>query len=185
MDRSRITKTIERYQRCNFSPQPIDPADHEAQNWYQESSRLKAKYESLQRSQRHLLGEDLDALSLKELQHLERQLESSLSLARKRRTEIMLEQMEELKKKEHHLGDINKQLKHELGTEGGSMRGVQGTWASNTVIATGSFPTHATYPNAMDAEPILQIGYHHYIPTEATIPRNNEGANNCMHGWAL
>nr|XP_029118089.1 MADS-box transcription factor 6-like [Elaeis guineensis] len=69
------------------------------QNWYQEMAKLKAKFESLQRSQRHLLGEDLGPLSVKELQQLERQLESALSQARQRKAQIMLDQMEELRKK--------------------------------------------------------------------------------------
>lgn len=114
----------------------------EARNTYQEISKLKAKYESLQRSHRsvffhmttnkarsllimlqlidcftcnflhlnlfdvinslrpqnhyililfrNLLGEDLGPLSLKELQQLERQLESALSQARQRRVKLFL-----------------------------------------------------------------------------------------------
>ncbi|RYR34558.1 hypothetical protein Ahy_A10g049506 [Arachis hypogaea] len=54
-------------------------------SWYQEVSKLKAKYESLQRTQRHLLGEDLGPLSIKELQNLEKQLEGSLAQARQRK----------------------------------------------------------------------------------------------------
>ncbi|XLT13878.1 hypothetical protein HN51_059568 [Arachis hypogaea] len=55
------------------------------QSWYQEVSKLKAKYESLQRTQRHLLGEDLGPLSIKELQNLEKQLEGALAQARQRK----------------------------------------------------------------------------------------------------
>ncbi|XLR61360.1 hypothetical protein HN51_004634 [Arachis hypogaea] len=55
------------------------------QSWYQEVSKLKAKYESLQRTQRHLLGKDLGPLSIKELQNLEKQLEGSLAQARQRK----------------------------------------------------------------------------------------------------
>ncbi|XP_072064894.1 agamous-like MADS-box protein AGL13 [Arachis hypogaea] len=55
------------------------------QSWYQEVSKLKAKYESLQRTQRHLFGKDLGPLSIKELQNLEKQLEGSLAQARQRK----------------------------------------------------------------------------------------------------
>nr|BBG57459.1 MADS-box transcription factor [Habenaria radiata] len=179
-----ITKTLERYQRCTFTPQSIDPTDHETLNWYQELSKLKAKYESLQRSQRHLLGEDLDMLSLKELQQLERQLESSLSQARQKRTQIMLDQMDELKKKERHLGDINKQLKHKLGADGGSIRVLQGSWRPDVGVNTDAFTTHS---RAMDTEPTLQIGrYHQYVPSEAANSRNaGINGNNFMPGWAV
>ncbi|GMY09430.1 agamous-like MADS-box protein MADS3 [Fagus crenata] len=81
------------------------------QSWYQEFAKLKAKYESLQSTQRHLLGEDLGPLSVKELQSLEKQREGALQLARQRKTQILTEEMEDLRKKERHLGDINQQLK--------------------------------------------------------------------------
>uniref|UniRef100_A0AAU7LJR0 MADS39 n=1 Tax=Hippophae rhamnoides TaxID=193516 RepID=A0AAU7LJR0_9ROSA len=50
-----------------------------------EVTKLKFKYESLQRTQRHLLGEDLGPLSVKELQNLETQLEAGLAQARQRK----------------------------------------------------------------------------------------------------
>ncbi|GJQ95113.1 MADS-box transcription factor CDM44 [Tanacetum coccineum] len=45
----------------------------------QEYLRLKARYEALQRSQRNLLGEDLGPLNCKELESLEKHLDSSIS----------------------------------------------------------------------------------------------------------
>ncbi|KAH9788180.1 Agamous-like MADS-box protein AGL6 [Citrus sinensis] len=107
-----INKTLERYQRCCFNPQD-NSIERETQSWYQEATKLKAKYESLQRTQRHLLGEDLGPLSVKELQNLEKQLEGALALARQRKTQIMIEQVEDLRKK---LGDINKQLRIKVQT---------------------------------------------------------------------
>ncbi|XP_028552417.1 MADS-box transcription factor 6 isoform X2 [Dendrobium catenatum] len=139
--------------------------------WFMELSKLKAKYESLQQSQRHLLGEDLDALTLKDLEHLEQQLESALSLGRQRRTEIMLNQMEELKKK--------------LAAEYKPMRSIHRSWRPDAVVATGALPDHPTHPIVMDTEPTLQIGYPHYESSEATIPRNVGAQNNFMQGWTL
>ncbi|EMS63701.1 MADS-box transcription factor 6 [Triticum urartu] len=82
------TKTLERYQHCCYNAQDSNGALSETQSWYQEMSKLKAKFEALQRTQRHLLGEDLGPLSVKELQQLEKQLECSLSLARQRKVQI-------------------------------------------------------------------------------------------------
>nr|GEW49015.1 MADS-box transcription factor 6 [Tanacetum cinerariifolium] len=114
-----VMKTLERYQRCCFNPQDNNN-ERETQSWYQEVSKLKAKFESLQRTQRHLLGEDLGPLSVKELHNLEKQLEGALTQARQRKTQILVEQMEELRCKERELGDMNKHLKikvsHELAT---------------------------------------------------------------------
>ncbi|RRT60867.1 hypothetical protein B296_00027300 [Ensete ventricosum] len=97
----RTSKTLERYQRCCYTPQDPNVANGEAQvcvllalsrdcitlqSWYQEMSKLTVKFESLQRSQRLL----------------------SFS------TQLMMDKMEELRKKERHLGEINKQLKEQV-----------------------------------------------------------------------
>ncbi|KAK6918457.1 Transcription factor, K-box [Dillenia turbinata] len=110
---SGVSKTLERYHRCYYTPLD-NSVEHETQSWYQEVSKLKAKYEALQRTQRHLLGEDLGPLSVKELQNLEKQLEGALAQTRQRKTQIMMEQMEELRRKERQLGDLNKQLKSKV-----------------------------------------------------------------------
>nr|AAQ83835.1 MADS box protein [Asparagus officinalis] len=179
------SKTLERYQRCCYTSQDAAIASHETQSWYQEVSKLKAKFESLQRSQRHLLGEDLGPLSVKELQQLERQLESALSQARQRKTQIMLDQMEELRKKERHLGEINKQLKAKLEAEGASFRAIQGSWESEAGVGGNAFSMHPSQSSAMDCEPTLQIGYHHLVQPEAALPRSSGGENNFMLGWVL
>ncbi|XP_003535234.1 agamous-like MADS-box protein MADS3 [Glycine max] len=78
------TKTIERYHHSSLTPQD-EYIECETQSWYQEVSKLKAKYDSLQRTQRHLLGEDLGPLNIKELQNLKKQLERALTQARQRK----------------------------------------------------------------------------------------------------
>eukprot|EP00256_Glycine_max_P059468 XP_014627992.1 uncharacterized protein LOC100784410 [Glycine max] len=80
----RTTKTIEQYHRSSFTPQD-EHVECETQSWYQEVSKLKAKYDSLQRTQRHLLGEDVGPLNIKELQNLEKQLEGSSAQPRQRK----------------------------------------------------------------------------------------------------
>nr|ABX47015.1 MADS box protein [Narcissus tazetta subsp. chinensis] len=179
------SKTLERYQRCCYTSQDAAIADRETQNWCHEVSKLKAKFESLQRSQRHLLGEDLGPLSIKELQQLERQLEASLSQARQRKTQIMLDQMEELRRKERHLGEINKQLKIKLEQEGANLRAIQGSWESDAAVVGNAYSMHPGQSSAMDCEPTLQIGYHQFVQPEATLPRAAAGENNFMLGWVL
>ncbi|PIA49758.1 hypothetical protein AQUCO_01300477v1 [Aquilegia coerulea] len=179
-----MSRTLERYQRSSYNSQDgtLAVADRETQGWYQEVSKLKAKYESLQRSQRHLLGEDLGPLSVKELHNLEKQLEGALAQARQR--------------KERHLGDINKQLKnkYQLDAEGQApYRALQGSWESNALVASNNFSMHASQSSSMDCEPTLQIGYHQFVSPEGgtSIPRtsagenNNNNNNNFTQGWAL
>ncbi|KAG7978757.1 hypothetical protein I3843_05G097900 [Carya illinoinensis] len=84
-----MLKTLERYQKCNYGV-----PDHQTNvsarealelSSQQEYLKLKARFESLQRTQRHLLGEDLGPLSIKELESLERQLDVSLKQIRSTR----------------------------------------------------------------------------------------------------
>ncbi|KAK4415972.1 Agamous-like MADS-box protein MADS3 [Sesamum alatum] len=190
-----MTKTLERYQRCCFNPQD-NSAERETQSWYQEVSKLKAKYESLQRTQRHLLGEDLGPLSVKELQNLEKQLEGALAQARQRKTQILMEQMEELRRKERELGDMNKQLKikvslemSSLEAEGQGLRAIPCPWNPGSSSGTNSFPIHvqASNPMEIESEPVLQIGYHHYNLGEgpSSVPRRMAVESNIFQGWTL
>nr|KJB40606.1 hypothetical protein B456_007G093700 [Gossypium raimondii] len=182
-----MSKTLERYQRCCFTPQD-NSLERETQNWYQEVTKLKAKYETLQRTQRHLLGEDLGPLNVKELQNLEKQLEGALALARQRKTQIMIEQMEDLRKKERELGDLNKQLKIKLEAEGQNLKTIQGLWSSGAVAETSNFPLHPSHPHPMDCdhEPVLQIGYHNFVQAEgSSVPKSMAGETNFIHGWVI
>ncbi|GAU27909.1 hypothetical protein TSUD_160040 [Trifolium subterraneum] len=154
-------------------------------------SKLKAKYESLQKSQRQLLGEDLGPLNIKELQNLEKQLEGALAQARQRKTQIMIEQMEELRKKELHLGEINKQIRFKLESDGFNLKAYESMWNSTnstTVAGGGNFPFQPSETNPMDcqAEPFLQIGYQNYVQAEqSSAPKNIVGETSFIHGWML
>ncbi|XP_072986077.1 MADS-box transcription factor 6-like isoform X1 [Typha latifolia] len=178
-------KTLERYMRCCYNSQDSSGVDRESQSLYQEMCRLKAKFETLQCTQRHLLGEDLGPLSVKELQQLERQLESALIQARQRKTQIMMNQMEELRKQERELEEINKQLKNKLELLGGNFRAIQVPWPSDANLNNSAFPAQPSHSKAADCEPTLQIGYHQFVPPDASIPRDTGGENNFMQGWVL
>ncbi|KAB2631816.1 MADS-box protein [Pyrus ussuriensis x Pyrus communis] len=189
-----MSKTLERYQRCSFTPHE-NSIERETQSWYQEVTKLKAKYESLQRTQRYLLGEDLGPLSVKELQNLEKQLEVALAQARQRKTQLMIEQMEDLRKKtavmplhERHLGDLNKELKVKLEAEGHNLKVNQNMWSSNAAAGSSNFSLHSSQTNPMDCtpEPVLQIGYQQYLPAEGpSIPKTVAGETNFIQGWFL
>ncbi|KAL6882696.1 hypothetical protein ACP4OV_011386 [Aristida adscensionis] len=191
-----VNKTLEKYHNCcyNNAQGSNTGFSGEPQSWYQEISRLKAKFESLQRSQRHLLGEDLGPLNIKELQQLEKQLEYALSQARQRKqTQMIMEQVDELRQKERQLGDLNKQLKNKLEAEGCSnYRAVQTSWAPDAVTSVDggavlSMPNAHPPPAAVDCEPTLQIGYRQFVAREAAaMPRSNSDGgenNNFMLGW--
>ncbi|XP_024641588.1 truncated transcription factor CAULIFLOWER D [Medicago truncatula] len=107
-----INKIIERYRQCRYSkPQAGNSLGHnESQNLYQDYLKLKAKYESLDRKQRHFHGEELEQLSMKELQRLEEQLDLTLTQARQQQMKKLMARAEELREKVHHLEEVNKTL---------------------------------------------------------------------------
>ncbi|PNX82355.1 agamous-like mads-box protein agl8-like, partial [Trifolium pratense] len=84
------------------------------ENWVLEHAKLKARMEVLQRNQRNYMGEDLDGLSLKELQNLEQQLDSSLKHIRSRKNQVMYESISELQKKDKALQEHNNLLSKKI-----------------------------------------------------------------------
>ncbi|RVW39242.1 Agamous-like MADS-box protein AGL8-like [Vitis vinifera] len=85
----------------------LDPAQG---NWSMDYPKLTARIEVLQRNLRHFVGEDLDPLSLRELQNLEQQLDTALKRIRTRKNQLMHESISELQKKEKSLVEQNNAL---------------------------------------------------------------------------
>ncbi|XP_010518186.1 PREDICTED: agamous-like MADS-box protein AGL6 [Camelina sativa] len=191
-----IARTIQRYNRCyNCSLGNNNKPEETTQSWTQEVTKLKSKYESLVRTNRNLLGEDLGEMGVKELQALERQLEGALTATRQRKTQVMMEEMEDLRKKERQLGDINKQLKMKFESEGHAFKTFQDLWANSAASVGGvtnnsEFPVESSHPNSVDCntEPFLQIGFqqHYYVGEGSSVTKSNvPGETNFVHGWVL
>ncbi|XP_045815051.1 MADS-box transcription factor 6-like isoform X2 [Trifolium pratense] len=110
-----INKIIERYRQCRYSKLQAENLGHnDSQNLYQEYLKLKARYESLDRKQRHIYGEDLEELSMKELESLEEQLDITLTQARQLQIKKLSARAEELREKVHNLEELNKTLEPKL-----------------------------------------------------------------------
>ncbi|KAL0372524.1 UNVERIFIED_CONTAM: MADS-box protein [Sesamum calycinum] len=118
------------YEFCSSSRKLMFPFyDFErgiVQNKYQEYMKLKARVEVLQQSQRHLLGEELGQLGIKELDQLENVLDTSLKEIRSNKNHRMLNQLSDLQQKERNLLEINRALRSKL--EGTSTAALQSTW---------------------------------------------------------
>ncbi|KAJ8436023.1 hypothetical protein Cgig2_007681 [Carnegiea gigantea] len=83
-----MEEILERYERYCYAENQLAPADSESQQQgssAKEYPRLLSKLEVLQRNMRHYVGEGIDSLTLKELQHLEQQLETALRRIRNRK----------------------------------------------------------------------------------------------------
>ncbi|KAH0669290.1 hypothetical protein KY285_023449 [Solanum tuberosum] len=179
---SSMLKTLERYQKCNYgAPEPnISTREALEISSQQEYLKLKGRYEALQRSQRNLLGEDLGPLNSKELESLERQLDMSLKQIRSTRTQLMLDQLTDLQRKEHELNEANRTLKQRLME--GSQLNLQ--WQPNAQdVGYGRQTTQNQgdgFFHPLDCEPTLQIGYQN---DPITVGGAGPSVNNYMAGW--
>ncbi|XP_006650603.1 MADS-box transcription factor 34 [Oryza brachyantha] len=129
---SNMLKTLERYQRYIYASQDASaPASDEMQNNYQEYVNLKAQVEVLQHSQRNLLGEDLAPLNTDELDQLEGQVVRTLKQIRSRKTQVLVDELCDLKRKEQMLQDANSVLKRKLDEIDVETPSPQPTWNGN------------------------------------------------------
>ncbi|XP_010552551.1 PREDICTED: floral homeotic protein APETALA 1-like [Tarenaya hassleriana] len=110
-----MEKILERYERYNYAERQLVAPDADINgNWTMEFYRLKAKIELLEKNLRHYLGEDLDSMSLKELQNLEQQLDTSLKHIRSRKNQLMSESINELQRKEKAIQEQNSMLAKQI-----------------------------------------------------------------------
>ncbi|KAL3526626.1 hypothetical protein ACH5RR_011282 [Cinchona calisaya] len=112
---SSMERILERYERYSYAEKRLTATDSEQMdNWSLEYPKLLSKIELLQRNIRHYVGEDLDPLSLRELQSLEQQLETALKRIRTRKNQAMHESISGLQKKEKALQVQNNELAKKL-----------------------------------------------------------------------
>ncbi|CAI8618528.1 unnamed protein product [Vicia faba] len=180
---SSMLKTLERYQKCNYGAPEANVSAREALELssQQEYLKLKARYEALQRSQRNLMGEDLGPLSSKELESLERQLDSSLKQIRSTRTQFMLDQLSDLQRKEHMLSEANRSLRQRQ-LEGYQLNQLQ----MNACVEEMGYGRHPSQNQGdglfqqLECEPTLQIGYQH---DPGSVVTAGPSMSNYMAGW--
>ncbi|CAL1389577.1 unnamed protein product [Linum trigynum] len=106
-----MERILERYERYSYAERQLLANDTETcGSWTLEYAKLKARIEVLQKNLRHYNGQDLDSLSLRELQNLEQQLDSALKHIRSRKNQLMYESISDLQKKDKALQEQNNQL---------------------------------------------------------------------------
>ncbi|VVA19683.1 PREDICTED: agamous [Prunus dulcis] len=103
-----IRNTIERYKKaCSDSSGSTSITEINAQYYQQESAKLRQQIQMLQNSNRHLMGDALSTLSVKELKQLENRLERGINRIRSKKHEMLLAEIEYLQKKEIELENEN------------------------------------------------------------------------------
>ncbi|XP_076914798.1 agamous-like MADS-box protein MADS2 [Bidens hawaiensis] len=186
---SNMLKMLERYQNCTYSSMEINGTTNDAeQNSYKEYMKLKAKYESLQQYQRQFFGEDLSPLTLKELEQLERQLDSTLRQIRSIRTQSMLDQLSDLQVKERMWVETNKGLQNKLeeyyAEAGPSWAGGENGNSFGQHQNQEHHPQHEGFFQPLDCTN-LQIGYNPIGSSQLTASTSGQNVNGIIPGWML
>ncbi|KAE8698977.1 Agamous-like MADS-box protein AGL9-like protein [Hibiscus syriacus] len=180
-----MMKTLKKYQKCNYGAPETNVSAREALEFssQQEYLNLKIRYEALQKSQRNLLGEDLAPLSSKELESLEKQLDSSLKQIRSTRTQYMLGQLADLRRKEQLLNEANENLKQRL-IEIYQIDSLQLNPSAEDVGYGRQSAHHHPHDDGffqpLECGPTLQIGY---PPDSISVVNAGPSVNNYMAGW--
>ncbi|EFJ13151.1 MADS-domain transcription factor [Selaginella moellendorffii] len=109
-----MKEILDRYGRYPEGNHNTSIVDHDNERWGRELIRLKQQIEQLQQTHRHMVGEDLIHLGIKDLQQLEHRLLSGLERIRARKDQLIAEQLDELRRKELHLQRENDHLRRKL-----------------------------------------------------------------------
>lgn len=110
-----MERILERYERYSHVDRQLRESDLQSPvSWNLEHAKLKARLETLQRNQRHFMGDDLDFLGLKELQNLEHQLDVSLKKLRSRKNQLMHEFISQMQKKDRALQEQSNMIAKKL-----------------------------------------------------------------------
>ncbi|KAL0446983.1 UNVERIFIED_CONTAM: Agamous-like MADS-box protein AP1 [Sesamum latifolium] len=177
-----MDRILEKYERYSFAERQLvanDQPDSPA-NWTLEYSKLKARIELLQRNHRHYMGEELDSISMKDLQNLEQQLDTALKNIRSRKNQLLYDSISELQRKEKAIQEQNsmlaKKIKEKEKEMGQHTQWVQQNHCTNAPPLPPLQPPPPPPPQFLMAPhhqlPCLNIGGGTY--EEATEARRNE-----------
>ncbi|GER27570.1 MADS-box transcription factor [Striga asiatica] len=112
---SNIRSTIERYKKATADSSSVYTSQEiNAQFYQQESKKLRQQIQMLQNSNRHLVGEGLSSLNVKELKQLESRLERGIARIRGKKHEMILAETENLQKREIQLEQENSCLRAKI-----------------------------------------------------------------------
>ncbi|PIA35778.1 hypothetical protein AQUCO_03500266v1 [Aquilegia coerulea] len=116
---SSMQRSIERYQRHQAKDLELynNEIEHNMQQLKYEAAECEKKIEILEVSKRKLLGEGLSSCSTEELQHLENQLQRSIINIRHRKSQLLAEQVDQLKEQERTLMEEQVMLREQCAQQ--------------------------------------------------------------------
>ncbi|XP_047952526.1 truncated transcription factor CAULIFLOWER A-like [Salvia hispanica] len=105
-----MERILDRYERCSSADERKPPDLQSPGSWNVELGKLKTRLEVLQKNHRNLSGDNLECLSMKELQNFEHQLDASLKKLRSQKNHLMNESISMMHKKDKALQEQNNLL---------------------------------------------------------------------------
>ncbi|CAL5346248.1 floral homeotic protein AGAMOUS-like [Camellia sinensis] len=110
-----VKGTIERYKKaCSDSSNTGSVSELNAQFYQQEAAKLRGQISNLQNSHRHMLGESLSSMSIRDLKNLESRLERGISRIRSKKNELLFAEIELMQKREIDLHNSNQYLRAKI-----------------------------------------------------------------------
>ncbi|EEF40145.1 mads box protein, putative [Ricinus communis] len=110
-----VRSTIDRYKKVSTDSSTTGSvSEANAQFYQQEAAKLRVQIGNLQNSNRHMLGESLGALNLKDLKGLEGRLEKGISRIRSKKNELLFAEIEYMQKREIDLHNNNQLLRAKI-----------------------------------------------------------------------
>ncbi|KAL0645655.1 hypothetical protein Bca4012_043946 [Brassica carinata] len=115
--RDSIRSTIERYKKASDNTNTHSVQEINAAYYQQESAKLRQQIQTIQNSNRHLMGDSLSALSVKELKQVENRLEKAISRIRSKNEIELDNESVYLRTKQKWRGFNSTTIKMVSGTE--------------------------------------------------------------------
>ncbi|XP_042044705.1 agamous-like MADS-box protein AGL8 homolog [Salvia splendens] len=109
-----MERILDRYERSSSVDGPKAPDLQSPGSWNVELGKLKTRLEVLQKNHSNLSGDNLESLSMKEVQNLEHQLDVSLKKLRSRKNHLMNESISMLQKKDKAMQEQNNLLSRKM-----------------------------------------------------------------------
>lgn len=109
-DHHTMDKIIARYRREVGRLNSADQRSRLAQLWKSEIEKLERSVETMEARLRHLAGEDISSLGIKDLKKLERQLKIGVERIRSKKRRLIVERINVLKTRQRELHEENSRL---------------------------------------------------------------------------
>ncbi|XP_034211715.1 agamous-like MADS-box protein MADS1 isoform X4 [Prunus dulcis] len=136
-----VKETIERYKKaCAESTNTGSVSEASTQYYQQEAAKLRAQIGNLQNSSRHMMGESLSSMNMKDLKNLESKLEKGINRIRSKKNELLFAEIEYMQKREIDLHNNNQLLRAKIAENERSQQNI------NVMAGGGSYEIMQSQP---------------------------------------